>query len=689
LQVPFPRVAGSTIAAQESAVKLINRLRTWWQERTGEEETPFDGDSPTFMVSLVFHIALMVVLALITVPIKDNQIRLTITTPNVKEKVEELQLPEEFYFSELPSEQVGANSNNGAEMALSLAPVVSEISAIPTPQEVEVATDVNQFEINNMIVQATGLNYSANLAVKGAAGQGTTGAAGAIDRLTHEILLSLEERKTLVVWLFDQSPSMIKQRSEVRDRFEKVYQELGVIEAANNPAFAKHSDKPLLTSVVSFGDKVTLLTKKPTDNLSEIHAAIDSIEMDLTGIERIFSAIYMSANEYKGFRVPKEGTKEPERNVMIIAFTDEAGDDQEGLDQTVQICRRYEIPVYVVGVPAPFGQKETMVKWVDPDPMYDQTPAWGAVDQGPETFLPERIKLNFAGSREEEDPIDSGFGPYALTRLCYETGGIFFSVHPNRNVNRAVSRGEVDAYSAHIKHFFDPEVMRKYRPDYVSADEYLRRVSQNKARQVLVEAARASALTPMENPRYRFVKNNEADFANALSEAQKAAAKLEPKVAQLYDHLSQGEGDRLQETNIRWQAGYDLAMGRVAAVKVRTEAYNAMLAQAKTGLKFKNEKNNTWVLAPADTITVGSQLEKLAQKSRMYLERVVNDHPGTPWALLAKKELDNPLGWEWKEEFTPVNPPGMGAGNGNAPPPANDARMMLDRGPPKRPVPKL
>lgn len=670
-------------------MSLIKNLRTWWQERTGEEETPFDGESPTFMVSLMVHIVVLVVMAFIHVQQPDNNINLTITAPIAEEKEEVLELPEDFYFSELPADQVGANSADGTEMAFSEAPVVSEVSAIPTPNEVPDTTEVAQLEINNMITQATGLHYNANLAVKGAAGHGTTGAAGAIDRLTHEILLSLEERKTLVVWLFDQSPSMIKQRTEVVDRFDKIYQELGVIEAAENPAFKKHDDKPLLTSIVSFGEKVNLLTDKPTDNLSEIKAAVKGIEMDTSGVEKIFSAIYMAADKYKAYRTAKDGKGEPDRNVMIIAFTDEAGEDQAGLDTTVQICRRYEMPVYVVGVPAPFGQKQTMVKWVDPDPKFDQTAGWGAVDQGPETFLPERIKLNFAGSKEEEDPIDSGFGPYALTRLCYETGGIFFTVHPNRNVNRAVNRGEVEAYSAHIKHFFDPEVMRKYRPDYVSTDEYMRRVSQNKARQVLVEAARQSSLTPMENPRYRFVKSSEADFANALSEAQKDAAKLEPKVAMLFDHLAQGEADRAKETNVRWQAGYDLAIGRVMAVKARTEAYNAMLAQAKTGLKFKDPKNNTWVLSPADTITVGSQLEKLAQKSKVYLERVVNDHPGTPWALLAKKELDNPIGWEWKEEFTNLAPQGNGGGNGNAPAPANDAKMMLQKGPPKRPIPKL
>ena len=124
----------------------------------------------------------------------------------------------------------------------------------------------------------------------------------------------------------------------------------------------------------------------------------------------------------------------------------------------------------------------------------------------------------------------------------------------------------------------------------------------------------------MENPTYRFVKRSEAELANALSDAQKDAAKLEPKIEQLYQHLALGEADRLNETNLRWQAGYDPAIGRVLAVKVRTEGYNAMLAQAKTGLKFKDEKNNTWVLKPADNISIGSQYEKLAQKSKTYLE---------------------------------------------------------------------
>jgi hypothetical protein len=672
-------------------VKVIQGLREWWQRQTGEEETPFDGDSPAFIVSLLVHLGIVISLGLIPLVIIDNQVTLTITTASVDEDpVEVMEVPTEFAFSDQPADKVGANSVGGDAVALSMAPVISEVSAIPNHMEMQDNVDSNvHIEINNAIEVATGLHYNQNLAVKGAAGEGTTGAEGAIDRLTHEILLSLEERKTLVVWCFDQTASLIPQRKAIHDRFDRIYQELGIIEAAGNEAFTKHEDKPLLSSIVAFGSGVRLMTKQPTDSLEELKKIVKEMPNDDSGMENVFAAIHEAAKHYAEYRYTTEEKANPERNVMIVVFTDEAGTDASKAEETIKMCRRWAMPVYVVGVPAPFGRRETQMKWVDPDPKFDQADQWGVVEQGPESFLPERIKLSFSGSGEDEEPIDSGFGPYALTRLCFETGGIYFAVHPNRNVTREVSRRETAAFSSYVSHFFDPEVMRKYRPDYVSVNEYQKRVSQNKARFALIQAAQASQLGQMAAPRLRFVKSDEAEFANALSEAQQGAAALEPKINSLYEILKQGEADREKETVLRWQAGYDLAIGRALAVKVRTESYNAMLAAAKRGLKPKDPKNNTWVLTPSDEISVGSQYAKLGERAKMYLNRVVTDHPDTPWAMLAARELKDPLGWKWEEEFTDLTPRRMADGNANPAAAANDAKRMLAKPPVKRPPPKL
>ena len=667
---------------------MISRLKNWWQVRSGEEDTPFDGDSAAFLTSVIVHVGLLLGLGLWPLVFQNDQFELTLEAP-LEEEMVELKNHEEVFFSEQPSIEIGANSDAESEMAFSEASIVSDISDIPIPLDMT-PQDFGEIEINVEVEIATGLHYNEILTVKGHVGEGITGATGAIDRITHEILLSLDERKTLVLWLFDQSGSLARQRKEIHARFDRIYEELGILEASKNPAFAQYEKKPLVTSVYAFGSAVMPMLTRPTDNLVEIKQAVKSIEQDDSGVERAFQAIYEAASAYSGYRAPDENG-EPKRNVMVIVVTDEAGDDQDGVDETSRFCQKLGIPVYVIGVPAPFGRRETLVKWVDPDPKYDQKPQWGRVNQGPESFLPERIKLHFANSSEDKAPIDAGFGPFSLTRLCYETGGIYFAVHPNRNVSKAVSKWETDTFSAHIKHFFDPEMMRRYRPEYVSAKEYLRRIKASTMRSSLMNAAAKSWVTPMKAPRTRFVKRNEATLANELSEAQKLAAQLEPKINSLYEVLKLGESSRPDEQSVRWQASYDLAMGRVLAVKVRTEAYNAMLAQAKRGLKFKNAKNNTWQLEPADDISVGSQLTNAATKAREYLERTVKDHPGTPWALLAQRELNEPIGWKWTEHYTELAPPRQpGAGGNNTPRPAvNDTKRVIKKPPPKRKPPAL
>jgi len=74
-----------------------------------------------------------------------------------------------------------------------------------------------------------------------------------------------------------------------------------------------------------------------------------------------------------------------------------------------------------------------------------------------------------------------------------------------------------------------------------------------------------------------------------------------------------------------------------------------MLAILKQGKNFANPDSTRWVLEPADEIAASSALDKMAKNSRTYLNRVVTEHPGTPWAEIAQRELRYPAGWKLVE----------------------------------------
>jgi hypothetical protein len=659
------------------------------EEQPDENAAPWiDADTQAFLVSLMFHV--VVILGLAVVPMVADQLPSSVFLSAVTplEAEEEFTLIEEVAVSDETSTEIGANSHSDSAMALSMAPVLADLSEIAAPSFDPPSVNAT-YDLNNQLQQAVGLVRN-NTIVKGMTGVGTTGTDGAVDRITYELLKSMEERPTLVVWLFDQSGSLQRRRQEIRDRFDRIYEELGILSASKQEdgKLKPDAQQPLLTSVIAFGNEVSLLTKNPTADIDEIRSVIDSIEMDTTGVEKVFHAIFLAVDKYKSFRTSRGG-----RNVILVAVTDERGDDAEGLDATIKECRKYAIPVYVIGVPAPFGRDVTLVKYVDPDPQFDQSPQWAQVDQGPESLMPERVKLGYKENYYEEPVIDSGFGPYALSRLTYETGGIYFTVHPNRQFNRRVTRNEIDPFASEMAYFFDPEVMVKYRPDYESMDQYMKKVQASPLRQVVVRAAQMARVGSLDKPTLRFVRRDEAALVNDLTAAQQQAAKLEPQLASLLQVLQAGVDHRDKEASPRWLAGFDLALGTVMAHKVRAEGYNAMLAKAKRGMVFQDAKNNTWQLVPDKEISVGSKLEKEGNEAVRLLTEVAENHKGTPWGLLASRELQNPVGWKWVEEFTDLNPPprmnNQPANNNVVTPGQDDKAKILAPPPPQRPIPKL
>jgi len=656
-------------------MNLLDRARLWWRDFLGDEEGPLDGDTPAWAVSLAIHVVVLLGLALCGLgePPRPARSVTVIEAPLAAE--EDVQLEPQEIVAADEAETPGAESEQSDAVAQAIAPTLADISVVPVEAEPDLASDIAVEPIDQL---PTAQAIDATVAVKGSIGLGATGAAGAVDLLSAEIAASLAQRATVVCWVFDQSVSLSAQRRQIAARLDRVFDELGV-----NRSSAR---RPELTNLVlAFGQNVSLVTHKATDDVQEVTRAIESIPVDDSGAEMTFTAIHRAAEAGRIFR-----TSAPKKNVMIIVFTDEVGNDQDKADETAKYCGMLGIPVYVVGVPAPFGLAEVRMKYVEFDPKFEQEEQWAVIEQGPETFFPEVVRVR--SGRFADDAIDSGFGPFSLSKLCADTGGIYFRVHANSGARGRVTNEMLSPMSSQLRYFFDPDAMRAYQPDYVSQAKLKQEIAANRAKQVLVEAARKSVVEPMESPETTFPRKDEGSLKVLLGEAQKTAARLQPKIDALYELLKGGLADRDKIREKRWQAGYDLSLGRVLAVKVRTDAYNLMLAQAGLGMSFKNPKSDTWRLVPSDQVKVGSATEKLAKQATELLTRVVDEHPGTPWALLAAEELRMPLGYEWTETFTDANgAKGMAGGNnGNVPTArADDKKKMLGPPKPKRDLKRL
>ena len=537
-------------------------------------------------------------------------------------------------FDSTVSDQIGTE---GDISSFSSSQEASSVLSKDTQTEIERTVDSNvnvSAPMTDELPRPSKTDVLATVATAGAT-EHAGGVNGAIDRISWELANSLREKKTLVVWLFDVSPSLSGRRAQIADRVENVYKQLTELNVG--------ADKALRSAVAVFGEKCTILTDKPLDDAADLVKTVRKIKSESSGTENTFAAVNQVANKFRS-------QSDRDHRVMIIIVTDEAGSDPASLDPAIAICQRYQIRCYCVGDSAPFG-RETVESQFE---MENGETVIGVMQKGPESYYPELVRLGFWGTHSYDlDDMSSGFGPYALTRLCSETNGLYFIADNGRG-----------------QHPLDAAVMRNYSPDYRPIPTQEKELRHNKAKSSLVQACavlvsetQRRKVLSIAMPRLDFKADNDTVLRQELTEAQKPIADLDLSLDSLLRLLEQGEKDRVKIKEARWKASYDLAMGRTLALRVRAFGYNTMLAEMKAKpKKFETPGSNKWVLVPSPAITSGAATKKMASKANEYLSHVIDDHPRTPWATLAEREKGVPMGWEWKESHYDPNPP-MAAGN--------------------------
>jgi hypothetical protein len=471
----------------------------------------------------------------------------------------------------------------------------------------------------------------------------------AVDRLAQEILRKLEQGHTLVVWAFDASGSLQSEREDLRKHVEDVYKHIA--QAGGGDVFETAG---LQTAVVSFGKDRKILCE-PTTDPAAVSSAIKAVGLDESGVETVFQTVIDIVKKYGRHRADGQLAR-----TMIVVVTDEIGDDPEKLEPAIAACRTANVPVYVLGSPAVFGRKDGLADYKHPvtgKQYYNLK-----VDQGPESAMLEGVQLPFWFDGPQYEYLDAGFGPYGLSRLAGATQGVYF----------------ISRLSNKVPVHFDPAGMREYKPDWVALDQYRKVVMGDPIRQAVVMASEICQKKLPGTPPMGFPPVDDPAFKENLTRFQEGTAQTLYTVEEALVPINQVAKLRDKEVSRRWLAHYDLIRGRLLALKVRCAEYSGQCAKMKRDTpKFTKPNSNAWRLVPDTEVRYNDKAAAAAKEAEALLKRVISDHPGTPWALLAERELKHPMGLKWVE--THVNPPPKPA-EGNA---AAQAKKKAAAPPPK------
>jgi hypothetical protein len=124
---------------------------------------------------------------------------------------------------------------------------------------------------------------------------------------------------------------------------------------------------------------------------------------------------------------------------------------------------------------------------------------------------------------------------------------------------------------------------------------------------------------------------------------------------------------RLEDSK-RWRAWCDLNIGRLLAVSVRLREYlvttNALLDNIDN---LNNDTNYVWLTA-SDQLRGGAPSAERTTIAKRVLQRCIDDNPGTPWSLMAARELKDGFGVQLNQRYIPRPPPSPPTVNRPRPP---------------------
>ncbi len=203
---------------------------------------------------------------------------------------------------------------------------------------------------------------------------------------------------------------------------------------------------------------------------------------------------------------------------------------------------------------------------------------------------------------------------------------------------------------------FSARVMGRYRASYKTLADLDKQIDANPAKYPLITAVRRAAAVLDKNALAfsEFLPGNKLPvapkFKKLILKDQAKLAMMILEYREAIDHLKKAGADRAREKSPRWQANYDYTLSRLQARLVFLHEFNLMLGQIRRDMLPGPAPNQSgWKIVPTTRLqNTDREVKVLVTEYRKTLRKLADEHAGTPWAFLARRDLELPLGLEWQ-----------------------------------------
>jgi hypothetical protein len=203
---------------------------------------------------------------------------------------------------------------------------------------------------------------------------------------------------------------------------------------------------------------------------------------------------------------------------------------------------------------------------------------------------------------------------------------------------------------------FNVKTLTEYKPDYKSWPEliemakdttkYPLRAAVLKAMTVMKESEKLAVRESLTNPGGPITPQLKKQFA----ETQKGPGMMIFEMEKALAEIKEANGKRDEEKSKRWLANYDFTMARFQERLVYLYEYDYILAQVRSdSLPELEPIHNGWRVGSQKKVQINEpKVKDMVKSIGRTWKRIAAENPGTPWAVLAKRESLTALGLAWR-----------------------------------------